>query len=503
MALSIIQQPEYINAAFNPIPFTINSTLTAEENFRYVAYLYDCNNTLLSTITQPPYPNLGVGVFNFQKICSAYVKSLAPSKLYTTIYENPEQACFTAKFAESYTIYYICTSVQIAGTPVDGYNLQFYFNANHGFNIGDVISFSGTGEIGTLYNNTWEVIATPSTTTLVVNGINAGTSNSATTANCVLASHQRTTLPTDNALDYSFWAYDAAVATCDYPIKLDDYDISVGSGGWPVPWFSDMPQPYPIRITNYCDVNCVYDIRNYPSNSPNTIVVQVIDDSGNTWTYTSVSIPDTAWTGGTEFYVPMGPKNLNNANTQANFTAAGLATFPIIKPSSISYCVWLRNGLAQATDKMCFELDRTCSKYDNFELNFLDRKGNYVPFNFTLVQRKNVGVNRINYKRGLGDVTLGSGIEYNCTDRGQVSINNIITYTYTIQSDWLSNDMSIYFEELLTSPNVYWNSDGLGTFIPITLTTNTAEILTKKNSRLIAYQIQFTLGNNPVVQQGG
>jgi hypothetical protein len=67
----------------------------------------------------------------------------------------------------------------------------------------------------------------------------------------------------------------------------------------------------------------------------------------------------------------------------------------------------------------------------------------------------------------------------------------------------LSNDMSIYFEELLTSPNVYWNVDGLGTLIPITLTTNTTEILTKKNSRLIAYQIQFTQSNNPIVQQGG
>jgi hypothetical protein len=504
MALSIIQQPEYVNTAFNPIPFTFNSTNTAQENFRYVCQLYDCSSNLLTTVTQPAYPNIGVGVFNLQKICSAYVQSLEPSKLYTTLYKNREQACFTAKFAESYTAYYICTGVNIDLSPVDGYNLQFFFVNNHSFQVGDVISFSGTGEIGDLYNNTWTVIATPSVTTINVNGLNLGTTNSGTTATCVLASHQRTTFPTVNSADTEFWAYNAAISDlCEYPIKLSDYDISVGSGGWPVPWFSDVPQPYPIRITNYCDMNCIYDVRNYPTNTPNAILVQVIDDSGNTFTYTSVNIPDTSWSGATEFFVPMGPKNLNLANTQANFTAAGLATFPMIKPSSVSYCVWLRNGISQATEKMCFELDNSCSKYDNFELNFMDRKGNYVPFNFTLVQRKNVGINRVNYKRGGGTVALNSGLSFDCDNRGTVSLNNIITYNYTLQSDWLSNDMSIYFEELLTSPNVYWNVDGSGTFIPITLTTNTTEILTKKNSRLIAYQIQFTQSNNPIVQQGG
>jgi len=502
MSLEVIQSPTYISPVYNPIPFVINSDNTAEENFRYICYVNDCDGNLLTTITQPAHPTEGVGFFNLQKICSAYVPTTSPSQLFTQLYKTPEQACFSAEFAESYTAYFTCTSVNIDLSPVDGYNLEFYFNDNHEFIVGDIISFSGTGDIGVLYNNTWEVIAVPSVTTINVNGINLGTANSGTTATCVLASGQRTTYPIVSSATTEFWVNNSAFDTCDWlNYKLEDYDIS-DNAEWPIKWYNNIPQPYTLRYGNYLDAVVLYSQSAYPANTPLNIIVRTYDNTGGTYTYTSPNIPDASWSGASTFVIPCGPSNLNNANVTSTWTPTGAATFPIIKTDTTSYDVRLKNGFAFPTNNLEFTIDDTCSKYDNFEINFLDRKGNYIPFNFTLVQRKNVSVNRLNFKKGLGQASVNEGFNYSCKDRGTTTINNIITYQYTLQSNWLSNNMSEYFEELLTSPNVFWNYDGSGDFRPITLNTNSLEILTKKNSRMIAYQITFNSSINPVVQQG-
>lgn len=501
MALTKLTEPEYITPAFNPIVFAMESTSYLEENFRYLCYLYDCDSNLLSTVTNPAFPN-GLTYFNLQKICSSYINVTAPSKLFTQIAKSEEQQCFTAKFAESYTAFYTCTSVQIAAFPVDGYDLQLYFNDDHGFIVGDIISFSGTGDIGDLYNNTWQVVSTPSITTLIVNGFNQGTASSATTASCVLANRQRTNFPIVTSADTEFWVGNSAIDTCDFlDYKVLDYQIG-NQPEYPVSWFNNVPQPYYIRRSNYFDANIYYPQFQYPTDTPNFIRIQVLNNSGVTFTYQSDSIADAAWSGSSIFFVPVGPANLELFNTEATFNPQGAATFPILKDSSISYCVAIFNGFLRVTDDLCFIIDDTCSKYTNFELNFLDRFGNYTPFNFTLIQRKNVSVQRNTFKKGLGEVLPGSGFGYSCNDRGTTTINNIITYTYTLQTDWLSEDMSLYFEQLLTSPNVFWNYDGDGDFRPVTLTTNAVDVIDKKNSRLLQYSVTMTQANNPVVQTG-
>ena len=509
MALSKIQDPAYITPVYNPINFTLSASTTAEENFRYICFLYDCNDNLLTTITQPPRPDNKLGFFNLQKLCAAYVTPTQPTRTYTRVFKNPEQACFKAKFAESYTQYFTCTSVQIDPTPVDDYDLIFYFNSGHSFSVGDIITFNGTGDIGDLYNNTWQVIATPSNTTINVNGINQGTANSATTATCVLASHQRTTLSAQTNMTYEFWVNNSALETCDFlDYKLSTYDIS-DNAEWAIKWYGNYPQPYPIRYWgagkgtgNYFDAVVLYSESQYPTNTPNYIKVRTYDSLGSTFYYSSPSLPDTDWISGSTFFIPCGTANLNFQAITSSWTASGPATFPIIKSNTIAYDVTIYNGLAQVSETLSFVIDDTCSKYTNFELIFLDRYGNYTPINFTLVQRKNVSVQRNTFKKSLMRVTANSGGFYECDDRGLTILNNIIQYTYTLQTNWMSEDMSLYFEQLITSPNVFWNYDGAGSFLPVVLTTNSVDVLDKKNSRLIQYSVTMTPSNNPIVQQG-
>jgi hypothetical protein len=148
-----------------------------------------------------------------------------------------------------------------------------------------------------------------------------------------------------------------------------------------------------------------------------------------------------------------------------------------------------------------FNIYEYCGKWDNFEIVFMDRKGNWIPFNFELVQRKTITSDRGTFKKGLGKWN-GSKITYNSYDRGSTNYRNIINYQYTIISNWFNENQSLYYEELFSSPEVYWNYDGNGTFVAINLTQTGEEIKDKKNTRLIQYTLQFNLANNPIVQTG-
>lgn len=148
-----------------------------------------------------------------------------------------------------------------------------------------------------------------------------------------------------------------------------------------------------------------------------------------------------------------------------------------------------------------FEIYEYCGKYDNFEFMFMDRKGAWFPFNFELTQRKTVNKNQGNFKRGLGEYN-GTRYTYNSYDRGITNYKNDLSYVYSITSNWLNEEQSLYYEQFFTSPEIYWNRDGNGTFVPIVILNNTEEIKTKKNTRLIQYTFTFELGNNPMVQTG-
>lgn len=154
------------------------------------------------------------------------------------------------------------------------------------------------------------------------------------------------------------------------------------------------------------------------------------------------------------------------------------------------------------TEPFTFEIYDFCGKWDNYEIVFMDRKGNWIPFNFELVQRKNITSTRDNFKKGLGSWDGVKSFSYKSYDRGTTNYRNTINYQYTIISNWLDSKQASFYEELFTSPDVYWNYDGNGTFVAINLTQTGEEIRNKKNSRLIQYTLQFALANNPIVQTG-
>lgn len=181
---------------------------------------------------------------------------------------------------------------------------------------------------------------------------------------------------------------------------------------------------------------------------------------------------------------------INGVPTKSITTSAtGVDTYPTCKPRRVY-------------------LDYDC-EINSTQLLFLDRAGSYSSFVFPL-RVEEAGTNqKLSYKNEIGFIEDGQWT-YNTYDNESTVYNSVVEKTYKLTTDWLTTSMSDYFEELITSPEVYikLNSevdngrDGDGQPSPWLACTvlDSAFINPKqKNKRLINRTITVKLNsNNPI-----
>ena len=182
---------------------------------------------------------------------------------------------------------------------------------------------------------------------------------------------------------------------------------------------------------------------------------------------------------------PSGTYNLN----QINNTDLATGVQPIITASTYYYSISI-DGDDGYTAIQNYKIDRECSQYTNFRLQFLNKLGGFDGVNFKLRSDENLSIQRENFK---------SFTPYNYTAitpaGGTFNINsktNII-----INSDWLTDAEFVWLKELLESPIVFHETTPT-TFIPIMLTDLNYSIKKRINDKLqqLTLSFNYTYNNN-------
>lgn len=178
---------------------------------------------------------------------------------------------------------------------------------------------------------------------------------------------------------------------------------------------------------------------------------------------------------------------------------------PIIDGTVKSYTV----NIAKSTDVATSEtktysiVDANC-KYENYRLHWLNKIGGFDSFNFDLVSRKRTSIQRKNYKKVAGAVALVLGSPnffYSKDDRGDAVYDLTYKRGIKITSNWVSDEVATWLEELFTSPEVYYeNSDN--ELIPIIINNTEYEEKKKANIKLINYELDFSFAHSNERQRG-
>lgn len=198
---------------------------------------------------------------------------------------------------------------------------------------------------------------------------------------------------------------------------------------------------------------------------------------------------------------PAGPANINTIS-YGNFQSG---VYPSINTSTdYAYEIKLYNG-GPALDALISETRyyefEPCSKYTPVRIMFLNRLGAFDYFSFDLVSRDTINSEKITYKKNL-PISYYYGTTSG--NRERTVLNSTNQKSKKVTSNWVTDEISTWLEELWTSPEVYEiQNPGLSEqYIPIVIKTTSYEIKKRINDQLYNYEMEYEYASEVNVQRG-
>lgn len=302
----------------------------------------------------------------------------------------------------------------------------------------------------------------------------------------------------------TIYAWNAA-----YPFQeFHDYNPTTRLGSFSIPTarrilssIGDIVSANTYKKINLDENEWMYSMVN-SGNVYTSLYIVVSDTSGNS-TIFLISNPYTALpTTQSRFVrVPIGTRNINKIPAGSITNLLGFP--PIIKSDSkvysVNFCDTILNPTSEAilysiTDN--FSSD--CSKYDNYRFHFLNKYGGFDSFTFNKLSRITEDIERKQYKKLYGS-TSGRW-SYNNYDRGITTYNTSIKDKLTLNSDWITEVEATWLEQLIASPEVYWdNNDELWA---VNITNSAYEKKKKVNDLIFNLTIEVEITQKRFTQRG-
>ena len=183
------------------------------------------------------------------------------------------------------------------------------------------------------------------------------------------------------------------------------------------------------------------------------------------------------------YKVPSNPALINDTNMTTN-AARGL---PVIQECDKSYTITSLN-----TEAYKFNLLQD-NKFMRVRLLFADSLGSLNGFNFALYNARTIKTSKDTFTKDINDFSSLNTIKFNNQSRGKTDIATNISYKLKLNSDFLTQDEGNYFEDLLTSNNVY--AQYKGDIIAVNISSNSVTIKEKVNG-LIRYSLEVEYSIN-------
>lgn len=129
-------------------------------------------------------------------------------------------------------------------------------------------------------------------------------------------------------------------------------------------------------------------------------------------------------------------------------------TLPIVKPTAKIVNVYLTNTSGTpVSEVITYKIDRRCSISD-YEIVFMDKVGTFANFAMQLRAYERGNVNRLTYNKQFGNTVAGL-VTFNTWESGTTTYHVDDTKEVSLNTNYMTDAESVYFDELLTSGYVY------------------------------------------------
>ena len=476
MAITILLQPQEFQPVYNEIMTVLESTNSSEPNFQYVIDV-NINGVKKSRLKVSPNPD-GYGEVDLHKHIEPFVTSDIDYDDTDTFQLTPNSFTkYDITLLEEYRVELTFTLVTDSGG-----NTNYSVPTPHYLQVGDKVSI--TDSIETSYNGVQTVTAVLSTTTFVTT--KTFTVNSA--GNMVKADFSNTLIPDVAVFTGNKYANSSVLNFLDVS-SFDYQDWLLNTGISPALLLTTNQINY-VKPSTKCWLNF------YNSVTDNAYFLQVTTNNG----VFTIENDNYKTSNDTNKFLTFscGTEQLENStNTIAVISGA----LPMFDTDTVSYSVKLTTAIATSSKTYTFNIDNSCSAYENFELIYQDQFGSFIPVNFDRASKQTISNKKSDFRQNYGSYdSVANTYGWEAKDRGTKRLDTDITEIINIQTNWVTEVQGTKVIELMNSPEVYLND---GTKL-ISINIQTSRLVQKKRitDGLINYQLSFEYSFKNTVQRG-
>jgi hypothetical protein len=475
MAQTLIASPQSFSPAYNPLKFIVDSTNKAKAGFRYIFDVYAAG-TANKIAEYKPLPTFGTGYGeeDLSKLLQNQV-SWDLDSINTATYGAPNSYYNYDVFIGEEYVYEVAYTSSL--TNASG---SVRINVTNSFAPGDqVIITQADGGVANPQLEGLHTVVSATGSAFVVN-VNWSTITSATIDGSVSYADKRKTIVRDITELDDYTVFNGAFRWDEWT-AYDNLDFKLNA---PTSrWLTNQPTSFQCTLGQDLWLN----LRN-PKGADRIIFE---NSNGDSFYKTPTSLDDV-------LQVAVGPNNYGTL----------VGTGSLIDNTVEWYDVYFGNGSTlpqQDSVKYRIYLDRRPSISEH-ELLFLDRLGSWSSFSFQLRAYERGDVSRDMYNRDVvGYVNASDEWTYTTEDFGFNTFNINVIKRMELNTNWMTQEMATYFEELVTSPQVFIKSvsytcgDDLvpssSTYQPVIVETNAYEMLNQRNKNLMRHSISVRFAN--------
>ena len=493
MAITLIARPQDITPAYNPIKWIMDSNIKNFDGFRYVYKIKDSSSNIIAEYRLLPSYGSGYGEQDLSKLLSNYVSFDLDTTSTNYYAANNSFYTYKVEVGEEYT-----TRVPYSNTLVDSSG-NVRINVTNSFSAGDRINIKqADGGTANPYLEGLFTVLSATGSYIVVNSLWSLVTSATIDGTITYADNRKTYV---FGAEYTKAVFNGAFRWLDFPtFEIDDFTL--GSSG--KRWLTNQPTTFYSTLGQDIYLNALN-----PTGSPDYVIFK---NSNGEYFYKTIS--GTA----TGYQIAVG------ANNYGVLTPIGAATLPMIKTDTTHYDVYYSNANSGIPTEISLtyriNLD-TRVQISEYHCLFLDRLGSFSSFAFQLKNYERGEVSRDEYNQyvtGFVDTALDPDQwTYSTIENGFKSFNINVKKTIELNTNWMTESMNRYFEELITSPQVYlklasytntenwlYPEDEGGCplripesteYQPVIVTNTNYEIFQQRNKNLIKHSIQVRLAN--------
>jgi len=492
MALTLIARPQDITPAYNPVKWIIDSNIKNYEGFRYVFKVKDGSSNIIAEYRLLPTYGTGYGEQDLSKLLSNYVTFDLDTTSTSFYPATNSYYTYRLETGEEYT-----TQVNYTSTLVDSLG-NVRINVSNSFVAGDQINIiQDDNGVANPYLEGLFTVLSATGSYIVVNSLWSLVTD-ATINGTITYADNRKTYVTGSL--YQAIVFNGVFRWLDFPVyDYTDFELDANTKrlltNQPTTFYSTLGQDIYLNALN-------------PTGTPDYLIFT--NSNGESF-YKSI-------TGAVTInQIPVG------ANNYGVLTPIGAATLPMIKTDTTSYFFYYSNDLgtlAPLSKKYNIELD-TRVQISEYHCLFLDRLGSFSSFAFQLKNYERGEVTRDEYNKdvtGFVNTSLTPDQwSYSTLEDGFKTFNINVKKTIELNTNWMTEEMNRYFEELITSPQVYlklasytnteswlYPEDESGCplripesteYQPVIVTNTGYEVFQQRNKNLIKHSIVVRLAN--------